>query len=244
MLGNENALLVRNAAMVRLPSSVTSPNKILNRWPGILCEMSSLCNLCGLCVSVVVFPYEFFTTETQRTQRLHRDLVRPYGLVYSACRDDPPSKLRALQVLLSVVAFLVCGLAGTTEALAQRLPKATGREPENKAASAPREHRRKPRPTGPAASKSPASVESDNFLDLGDRFREQKKWKAAEAAYKEAVNVWPGNADALMELGYLYLDRNKIDEAEQTYGKLRSLNASYASGLLAEINRRKSTLAH
>jgi len=87
-------------------------------------------------------------------------------------------------------------------------------------------------------------VESDNFLVLGDRFREQKKWKAAEAAYKEAVTVWPGNADALLELGFLYLDRNRIDDAQQTQAKLRSLNPSYASDLLAEINRLKNALAH
>jgi tetratricopeptide (TPR) repeat protein len=87
-------------------------------------------------------------------------------------------------------------------------------------------------------------MESENFLDLADRFREQKKWNAAEAAYKEAISVWPGNADALLELGFLYLDRNKIDQAEQTHSKLRSLNASYASDLLAEINKRKNALAH
>jgi tetratricopeptide (TPR) repeat protein len=144
----------------------------------------------------------------------------------------------------ALVLLVVCVLAATTEALAQRLPKATGREPENRPASTPREHRRKPRPTGSATSRSPASVESDNFLDLGDRFREQKKWKAAEAAYKEAVNVWPGNADALLELGFLYLDRNRIDDAQQTQAKLRSVNASYASDLLAEINKQKAALAH
>ncbi len=155
----------------------------------------------------------------------------------------PRFKPRALQLLLSVVAFFVCGLTGT-EVLAQRLPKATGREPENKSAPARPERRHKARRTAPAASRSPASVESNNFLDLGDRFREQKKWKAAEAAYKEAVDVWPANADALLELGFLYLDRNKIDEAQQTHGKLRSVNASYASDLLAEINRRKAALAH
>lgn len=152
-------------------------------------------------------------------------------------------KLRALQLLLSVVAFFVCGLAGTTGALAQRLPKATGKEPENKSTSARREHRHKARQTAPT-SRNPTSVESENFMDLAVRFREQKKWKAAEAAYKEAVNVWPGNADALVELGFLYLDRNKIEEAQQTYGKLRSINPSYASDLLAEINRRKAALAH
>jgi tetratricopeptide (TPR) repeat protein len=143
--------------------------------------------------------------------------------------------------LFFVVAVLVCGI---TQVAGQRLPKATGREPENKATSAPREHRRRTRPITPATSKNPSAVESNNFLDLGDRFREQKKWKAAEVAYKEAVNVWSGNADALLELGFLYLDRNRIDDAEQTLGKLRSVNASYASDLLAEINRRKNALAH
>ena len=142
---------------------------------------------------------------------------------------------RALQLLLLVAAFFVCA----DGVLAQRLPS---KEPENKAASAP--HRPKPRPRPPASSKNPASVESNNFLDLGNSFRVQMKWNAAEAAYKEAVNVWSGNADALLELGYLYLDKNKIDEAQQTLGKLRSVNASYASELLAEINRLKNALAH
>ena len=147
--------------------------------------------------------------------------------------------LRAL-TLLFVVAL--CGLAGTTTALAQRLP--TGREPESKPASPRRPvfHKRQTAPV--AAAKNPAAIESDSFLKLGDSFRKQEKWKAAEAAYKEAVNVWSGNVDALAELGFLYLDRNKIDEAQQTYGKLRPLNASYAADLLAEINRRKATLAH
>jgi len=152
-------------------------------------------------------------------------------------------KLRASQLLLFVAACFVCVLAATPEALAQRLPKATGREPESKPASPRREGRHKHQII-PATSKNPAAVESDNFFDLGKRFREQEKWKAAEAAYKEAVAVWPGNADALEELGFLYLDRNRLDEAQQTYSKLRSLNASYASELLAEINRRKATLAH
>jgi tetratricopeptide (TPR) repeat protein len=151
--------------------------------------------------------------------------------------------LRTSQTLLLVAALLVCGVADTPGALAQRLPKATGREPENKPAPSRREGRHK-RQTTPANSKNPASVESDNFLNLGDRFREQKKWKAAEAAYKEAVKVWPGNVDARLELGLLYVDRTRMDEAQQTYSELRSINPSYASTLLAEINRRKSALAH
>jgi len=44
-------------------------------WPKKSRSHSSLCNLCVLCVSVV---YEFqqkLTTETQSTQRLHRELL-------------------------------------------------------------------------------------------------------------------------------------------------------------------------
>jgi hypothetical protein len=36
-------------------------------------SLISLCNLCVLCGSVVVFPKQSSTTETQRTQRLHRE---------------------------------------------------------------------------------------------------------------------------------------------------------------------------
>ncbi|MEN3330206.1 MAG: hypothetical protein V7638_5013 [Acidobacteriota bacterium] len=143
---------------------------------------------------------------------------------------------RALQLLLFVAALFVCA----DGVLAQRLPG--GKEPENRPALTP--HRPKPRPRPPVSSKNPASVESNHFLDLGNSFREQMKWNAAEAAYKEAVTVWAGNADALLELGYLYLDKNKIDEAQQTLGKLRSVNASYASDLAAEITRRKNAIAH
>lgn len=155
----------------------------------------------------------------------------------------PPFKVQTSQLLLLVVLFFVCGLAGTPETLAQRLPKATGREPENKPGPSRREGRNR-RQTAPAASKNPASVESNNFYNLGERFREQKKWKAAEAAYKEAVKVWPGNVDARLELGFLYVDSNRLDEAQTAYSQLRSLNQSYASNLLAEINKRKAALTH
>ena len=155
----------------------------------------------------------------------------------------PPFKVRTSQILLLVIAFFVCGLAGTSESLAQRLPRATGREPENKPGPSRRDGRNKRQPA-PVSSKSPAVVESGNFFDLGEHFRAQKKWKAAEAAYKEAIKVWPGNIEARLELGLLYVDRNRMDEAQTAYSELRSLSQSYASNLLAEINKRKNTLAH
>ena len=145
---------------------------------------------------------------------------------------------RAFHILLLVAAIFVCA----DGVLAQRLPKSTGREPENKGSSIT--HRPKPRPRPPASPKNPGSVESNNFLDLGNTFREQKKLNAAEAAYKEAVSVWSGNADALLELGFLYCERNRIDDAQQTLGKLRSVSASHASELAAEITRIKNAIAH
>lgn len=151
-----------------------------------------------------------------------------------------PFQLRSSQILLLLVTFGVVGVSGV---MAQRLPSATERERKNKPVSSRREGRPK-RPPTPAASKTPASIESNNFLYLGNRFREQEKWNAAEAAYKEAVKVWPANIEARLELGFLYLDRNKLEGAQQTYNELRPLNASYASTLLAEINRYKAALAH
>ena len=145
---------------------------------------------------------------------------------------------RGARLLLTVALFLVCGLAATPDIVAQRLPRDTERE--TKSVSVRRERRKKARQIAPAASKTASTVESDNFVDLGDSFREQQKWKAAEAAYKEATKVWSGNDDALLELGYLYLTLGKINDAQKTYNQLRAINGSYASELLADINRRKS----
>jgi len=138
-----------------------------------------------------------------------------------------------------VVAIFVCAAAGTS--LGQKLPKTTGSEPENRPGSGrrPKTHQPAPPPTKPAAS-----IESGNFLELGDKFRAQKKWKAAEAAYKEAVTSWPHNADALMKLGSLYLDRNRVADAERTYNQLRSVDAAAAANLLAAITSHKNALAH
>ena len=46
------------------------------RWLDGLCQKSliSLCNLCVLCASVVKELFVKTTTETQRTQRLHREI--------------------------------------------------------------------------------------------------------------------------------------------------------------------------
>lgn len=99
---------------------------------------------------------------------------------------------------------------------------------------------RPPRSVTPSGAASNTITESDRFLALGDRFREKGRWNAAEAAYKEAVNVWPSNPEALEELGYIYLYSNRPQEAQSIYSKLRAVKPAYAQDLLTEINRRKA----
>ena len=127
-------------------------------------------------------------------------------------------------------------LAAFTNGSAQIARKATDK-PASKPTARTRERHRV---RTPVTSTTPATTESDRFLDLGDKFREDRKWNAAEAAYKESINVWSGNANALLELGFLYIDRNRLPEAQGVYSKLRGVNSSVAAELLADINRYKA----
>jgi tetratricopeptide (TPR) repeat protein len=134
---------------------------------------------------------------------------------------------------------IFCTLAAFSDRSAQVVRKAADKPAESKASkSTPRRERYRVRT--PDIAKIPTVTESDRFLDLGERFRSEGKWNAAEAAYKESVNVWSGNAEALRELGFLYIDRNRLSEAQGVYSKLRSVNSSIAAELLADINRYKA----
>jgi tetratricopeptide (TPR) repeat protein len=134
------------------------------------------------------------------------------------------------------VLVIVCTLAAFTNGSAQIAPKASSK-PESKPTPRPRE---RPRVRIPVTSETPTTSESEQFLELGNRFRKEGKWNAAEAAYKESINVWSGNASALLEVGFLYIDRNRLPEAQSVYSKLRSVNSSVAAELLADINRYKA----
>ena len=137
---------------------------------------------------------------------------------------------------ISFVLVVFCTLVAFTNGSAQIARKATDKPTSKPTARARERHRVRT----PVANKTPITTESDHFLDLGESFRQDGKWNAAEAAYKEAINVWPGNADALLELGFLYIDRNRLPEAQAVYSKLRGVNSSVAAELLADINRYKA----
>lgn len=148
---------------------------------------------------------------------------------------------RLLRLLLTLAFCGVCTLTVTSEARAQLAPIARPKPAPTK--PNPGRTRVRPRQTLPTAARTDASVESDKFLDLGDAFREKEKWNAAEAAYKEAVNVWSGNGEALLELGYLYIDR-KPQEVGPILSKLRGVNSGLASQLQAEITKSKQQRDH
>ena len=139
---------------------------------------------------------------------------------------------------ITLVLVVFCTLAAFTSGSAQIARKATDKRAETKPSKGtpwrPERHRVRPSVT------TPATIESDQFLDLGDSFRKDGKWNAAEAAYKESLKVWSGNAEALLELGFLYIDRNKLPEALGVHSKLRGVNSSVAAQLLADINRYKA----
>ncbi|HKP81478.1 MAG TPA: tetratricopeptide repeat protein [Pyrinomonadaceae bacterium] len=139
-----------------------------------------------------------------------------------------------MRITFLLVVF--CTLAAATNGSAQIARKATDKPASKPTARARERHRVRI----PVADNLPTAIESDRFLDLGDKFREDRKWNAAEAAYKESINIWSGNANALLELGFLYIDRNRLPEAQAVYSKLRGVNSSVAAELLADINRYKA----
>ena len=140
----------------------------------------------------------------------------------------------------TLVLLVLCTLAAFTNGSAQIARKATDKTAESKASKTTSRSRERHRVRTSLTATTPVTIESDRFLDLGESFRKEGKWNAAEAAFKESINVWPGNADALRELGFLYIDRNRLPEAQGVYSKLRAVDSSVAAELLADINRYKA----
>ncbi len=152
------------------------------------------------------------------------------------------------RTLIGLAAFAFF-LAVAPAAFGQPTPRATDRVNETKP-SQPRPGRTRPRPQPNPVAATPASVDSQLFVDLGDSFRDKEKWNAAEAAYKEASKVWANNGDALLALGYLYLDeknsdlKEKLENARAVHSKLRQVDSSLASILLTEINKFQAQVNH
>lgn len=157
------------------------------------------------------------------------------------CSPKPNWKIPrpARKAGLIAVIYVLSTFVAAPQVVAQVAPKATGK-PKPSAPSRVRRPTRTPRPTNPVGSTSPAVTESDRFLDLGDRLQKKEQWNAAEAAYKEAVKLWSRNAEALTELGYIYLNSNRIPEAQATASKLQGVNPQYARDLQSDIAKQRA----
>src|SRR5438034_7250590 len=107
--------------------------------------------------------------------------------------------------IVTLAILILTSCAASLSVTAQIAPKATDKSANPKPVTQPRVRLRSPR-SPRSGNRGSVSEESDNFLDLGDDFALKSKWKAAEAAYKEAIRLSPGNSDALAALGYLYVD--------------------------------------
>lgn len=155
--------------------------------------------------------------------------------------SERDGRVRRLYILV-ILAGCFC-LANST-VLAQDVTRSTGGINTAKTNPSPNRpdagsRRRPPRgPRRPEVLRGSASEESDNFLDLGDRFAEKSRWNAAEAAFQEAVRLWSGNSDAWVAMGYLYVDKGTLTDAYRVYNRLRALDSKLAEDLLTEIKKK------
>jgi tetratricopeptide (TPR) repeat protein len=143
-----------------------------------------------------------------------------------------PVSGKALPVNFAMLVF--CVLAASSNVSGQVAPRATDPAPAAKSSNTPRHSpssarkplSRRPRTVTPGVSRGTVSEQSDNFVDLGDKFAEKSKWRAAEVAYKEAISLSPGNADAYAGLGTLYNDQGRHGDAFAPFNRARQSDPS------------------
>ncbi len=63
-------------------------------------------------------------------------------------------------------------------------------------------------------------TETKTYFQLGQCYKEQKKFKEAEMLYDEVLKNDPGNVNAYIELGVCYRLQGKVKEAEKLYRRL------------------------
>lgn len=142
-----------------------------------------------------------------------------------------PQPLRGKRLPVTITMLFLCVLTASLNVSGQVAPSATDiattPKPVNTRRHSPKRTSRGPRPST-GISRGAVSEQSDRFVDLGDQFAGNSKWHAAEAAYREATNLSPGNADAYAGLGTLYNDQGRHGEAFHPLNKARALDPSNA----------------
>jgi len=76
-----------------------------------------------------------------------------------------------------------------------------------------------------------AAPTADSEYDRGVRARVGRDWKAAEAAFRRAIALRPGFADAWNELGYALRHQKRYAESIQAYDEALRLRPDYPEAL-------------
>jgi len=66
---------------------------------------------------------------------------------------------------------------------------------------------------------------SDDYFSQGLRLSREGKWKEALQAYKESLRVDPANAQAYLNLGFVYYELGYDTEAQQSFERASQLQA-------------------
>lgn len=154
-------------------------------------------------------------------------MSQPTSKSMASCQ---PVSATPLPITFAMLVF--CVLAASLNVSGQVAPRSTATpapraDPPRHSPPGSRKHlARRPRTVTAGVSRGTVSEQSDNFVDLGDKFAEKSKWRAAEAAYKEAIILSPGNADAYAGLGTLYNDQGRHGEAFAPFNKARASDPS------------------
>ncbi len=92
--------------------------------------------------------------------------------------------------------------------------------------------------------------DSDDWYNQGVDCEERDEMKAAEAAYRRAVNVDDRHADAHINLGRLLQQRQELAQAEDHYRRALDLSADHPVAhfnlgtLFEETNRQQAAIGH
>ena len=84
------------------------------------------------------------------------------------------------------------------------------------------------RQAGATSRQAAGAAQAEQYRDAGNRLCGEYRYVDAEAAYREAIRLDPGNADAHNDLGYLFAIVNRPLEAEAAYREAIRLNPRHA----------------
>jgi cytochrome c-type biogenesis protein CcmH/NrfG len=136
-------------------------------------------------------------------------------------------------VRLTLICFclLTCGSLARAQETGGDLVGGAGifrpKNPEAKRSSGPR---KPPRPTMTAAE---IEEKYQDHLSDGNDARDERKFSAAESAYREAIKLKPTDARAFHGLGNVFVDQQRWDDAEDAYRKAYQFAANNPDVLTA-----------